>query len=418
MISQPLLVYLPVHKSKSKFMSLLQGNLFDVFNPDIVELKMHKSISRQCSASQSSKNKFAPKLSVIPVPTFNIWPSKVVSYYAFPGSIHNEKSDSNLKQNNSDGLISRKASIRIKNAISWLNHLSKWSKVQDKKLNKKFAFRLNFITLTLPSPQILYFHLPDGSVVNNDHNFNCWSCVNLGFMKPHYVMTDKAIKDICLNQFLTELRTKYHVKHYVWRAEAQKNGNIHFHITMNKFVYLGDLRNMWNRILDKTPFIDNYSKKFSKLNFENYCKIADPLNNKSTKKLLKSYEFGVRTHWRSPNSTDIHSVKNIRNIEGYLSEYFSKIDNTRRLIQGYLWRLSESLSALRCASVTVDSDLDSEFTYFSKVFKEHYKIYDHAQIIYEPLEHLFQIFARSRICDYFQQYKEKIFQQLSLKLIS
>ncbi len=32
-----------------------------------------------------------------------------------------------------------------------------------------------------------------------------------------------------LNRFLEKIRYQYNVKSYLWKAESQKNGNIHFH---------------------------------------------------------------------------------------------------------------------------------------------------------------------------------------------
>jgi hypothetical protein len=387
---------------------MLQGNLFDVFNPDVVAVKIKKAFVPDAPASPKKKIDFSHASKITVVPNLSIYPSKIVQYNTYEGLYKTPLNTENLKQNNPDGTLSHKASVRIKVAISWLTHLAKWCDVQDLKLKKKFRFKINFITLTLPSPQVKCIVLPCGFEVPFKNYKDVWPAVNIGFGKVKFHMTDKQIKSDFLDQFLTEIRKKYHVKHYVWRAEAQANGNIHFHITLNKFIYCQELRTLWNRILDKSDFIQRYHDKFSKLDFENYCLIADPGHNKAYKKLQKSYEYGILTNWNNPNTTDVHSVKNIRNIEAYLSEYFSKKDTSRRLIEGYLWRLSESLSKLKHAHVLIDTGLSAELNYFQTVFKDNFRFYKYASILYQNMQCLFETIRESRIVKAFEAYKNKI----------
>ena len=77
-----------------------------------------------------------------------------------------------------------------------------------------FTFKMAFITLSLSSTQI---------------------------------HSDNEIKEKCLNQFLIEIRKRYRVKNYIWRAEKQKNGNIHFHVVIDKFIAWSELRDRWNQ---------------------------------------------------------------------------------------------------------------------------------------------------------------------------
>lgn len=145
-----------------------------------------------------------------------------------------------------------------------------------------FTFKIAFITLTLPAKQI---------------------------------HTDNEIKAICLNQFLVEAKKKWNVKNYVWKAEKQNNGNIHFHVLVDQFVPYQELRNTWNRIINKLGYVDRYREIHHKL---------------------------------SPNSTDIHSLKKVKNVYSYISKYMhkpsssrytkisaNKIGYTKRNIKGY-----------------------------------------------------------------------------------
>lgn len=158
----------------------------------------------------------------------------------------------------SHGLMSFKANKRVRLAIDWMIHLAKEKPLYSAEKKSNFTFKINFITLTLPSKQ------------------------------KH---SDNEIKSKLLNQFLTELRHKYKVVNYLWRAEAQANGNIHFHIVCDTFIPWRTLRTDWNRITEKLGYVSKFHENTGK---------------------------------SDPNSTDIHSVNQIKNLSGYLAKYCSK----------------------------------------------------------------------------------------------
>ena len=133
---------------------------------------------------------------------------------------------------------SQKSQTRLKNALNWMLLFADKKRVYSKKgyFNSKtekvthnFYFRLAFITLTLPSRQ--------------SHS-------------------DDYIKEHMLQSFLYWL-TRYYNCLYVWKAEAQLNGNIHFHITIDSFVPWKSIRAKWNKILSK----------------HNYCKVLQDGSN-------------------------------------------------------------------------------------------------------------------------------------------
>jgi hypothetical protein len=71
------------------------------------------------------------------------------------------------------------------------------------------------------------------------------------------------------------LKQKYNVKLYLWVAEPQVNGNIHFHILIDKFIenvpepkYAKvplELTKEWNRILDLYGYVAPYTQKMQAL---------------------------------------------------------------------------------------------------------------------------------------------------------
>jgi hypothetical protein len=201
-------------------------------------------------------NRFIPLLSIHPSQLFlygEVVEKPVKKYY-------NEISFKNLACNKNTGILSENARKKAKRAINYLLYLAREKTAYNYKTKSTFKFKINFLTLTLPSRQ--------------QHD-------------------DTTIKNILLNQFLLEAKIRWNLSHYVWKAERQKNGNIHFHILCDCFIPWMEARNVWNRICNKLGYVDEYEK----------------INHK-----------------KNPNSTDIHSIKNVKNVAAYVTKYMIKND--------------------------------------------------------------------------------------------
>jgi hypothetical protein len=223
-----------------------------------------------------------------------------------------ERTKDNLKNNKHSGEMSRKAQGRIKNAINWLVSSANYKYVYVKGIDKRVKFKVNFITLTLPTTQ--------------------------------HSISDNFFKKVLLHTFLNNCRYQYNLKNFVWKVEAQENGNIHAHITTDVFIHYLDVRKIWNRILLKKGLIDNYTAKHKNLSFEDYTYLYDPKGAKDKIQMRKAFDYGMATNWTDPNTTDIHSVNKINNLGSYLAKYFAKNDDDRRKIKGRLWSCSYNLS--------------------------------------------------------------------------
>jgi hypothetical protein len=222
------------------------------------------------------------------------------------------ENEKNLRANQLRGVMSKKAISRMKNAINWMVASAQQKTIFDKETKKRYSFKVNFITLTLPTTQ-----------------HNC---------------TDHYFKSVLLHNFINTCRYRYGLKNYIWKVETQQNGNIHAHFTTDTFIHWRDLRDVWNTILSKNGLIDAYTQKHEKLSFKQYCKLYNSDGSKTIEQLRKSFDFGVSTSWQSPNSTDVHAVHNVENLAGYLSKYMSKKEEGRRLIKGRVWGCSYNLS--------------------------------------------------------------------------
>lgn len=169
-----------------------------------------------------------------------------------------------LKNNDTKGLISKKAGKSINRKLSWFAKLSqKRQRTTSNGLVVKNT--LSFVTLTLSSKQV--------------HD-------------------DTFIKNRMLNAFLVDIRRRFFVTSYFWRAEAQVNGNIHFHIVINRYIHKTHIRTIWNRIQKENGYLTEYISK--------------------------------KGHDKAP-STEIKAVYNCKNISGYLSKYCTKNLNAARL---------------------------------------------------------------------------------------
>jgi hypothetical protein len=286
--------------------------------------------------------------------------------------------EKNLRNNTTQGFISSKARKRLADSVDWINELTEWRKMHIDGMTVKY--KLTFITLTLPSKQVndKVWNIAQKMLLRDIEN-------NVPSSKSVINYVDDIIKKDCLNQFLTELRQLHGMKLYIWRAEAQKNGNIHFHIITDVGIHYMTVRSMWNRIIEKFGYVTEFSNDHNKLTLDEYRKkypnkkkvkgileSSESYNNRT----LNSYTIGTNSGWRHPNSTDIHSVKRIRDLRKYVTKYLCKeVDAfVDRLITGRLWFISQALSEARNMTDLITTGLDDEIQSLTdqaptKVFK-------------------------------------------------
>lgn len=233
-----------------------------------------------------------------------------------------------------NGMVSKNAHRKISKALDYLLLMASPQTGYIPKSGKKFAFRIAFVTFVLPSKQI---------------------------------HSDNEIKRTLWNSMLIEL-TRYHgIKNYLWRAEKQKNGNIHFHLIIDKFVKYDELRKRWNRITNKLGYVDRYRENQKEWHKNGFRVRENLLKNWPLEKQYEAYKKGVKCDWTSPNSTDIHSVKYISNLKNYVQKYMTKnegtaeneLTNCEKFAQqtGRIWGCNESLSGIEGARLDVDNEI-------------------------------------------------------------
>lgn len=198
-----------------------------------------------------------------------------------------------------EGNMSKSATKRLSNAVNWLLYFSQDKEAWNYKTKSKFKFKLNLITLTLP------------------------------FAQMH---TDQFIKAKLLNNFFQNCRNRFNLKHYIWRAEKQANGNIHFHILTNLYLHHEDVRNIWNKQLENYGYIDAYRVKQESF-YQGKFRVNEKFLSRYTVSQQRAlYKRGKSCNWSNPNSTDIHSLSKINNIKAYLTKYLTKNINLKNEI--------------------------------------------------------------------------------------
>jgi len=134
---------------------------------------------------------------------------------------------------------------------------------------------------------------------------------------------DEEFKTKLVAPFLAYMRKYFGLKHYVWKLEFQGNGKLHLHLVTDTFIHHKKIRSTWNTILGHNNHLVDFYNKFGH---------ADP------------------------NSTDVHSVKKIRDLAGYLCKYMSKQSADLAKVKGRIWGCSEALSKANTTRVFIDRD--------------------------------------------------------------
>ena len=189
------------------------------------------------------------------------------------------------------GVLTAYARKRLKRAIQLLVASAKEKEAPNFKTGKLFKFKVNFVTFTLPCPQ--------GNV------------------------TDREIKKRCLDNWIKRARRKYKLNNYVWRAERQKNGNLHFHMITDTWIHYEKIRNDWNDLLNHFGYIDTFEQKHGH---------------------------------RNPNSTDVHAVWKVKNLSQYFIKYMTKGGEEKDQINGKLWDCSKALKTKENCEFLLESE--------------------------------------------------------------
>lgn len=156
------------------------------------------------------------------------------------------------------GEITASTAKRISTAVDIFLQLSPKRQIFNPIIDKHQQFQLSFITLTIPQAEPV--------PASEGH---------------------KALK-IWLQHFKRpwhKRRMSEAVKSYIWKAELQERGQLHYHLITNSFLHFAEIRRVWNDCMNSRGWLGGH---------------------------------------RDPNSTDVHSIYKIKDVRRYLSKYIAK----------------------------------------------------------------------------------------------
>ena len=208
----------------------------------------------------------------------------------------------NFQSTKNKGIVSEGTKKQIRNIlISWIDSVEQFAHTYNKKRNW-INNQITFVTLTLPSKQ--------------QHS-------------------DTECNRLLLNEFLIYLKRKTNISAYLWVAEKQENGNIHWHILTTSYINWQTIRRLWNKTLDKNGYIKQYRENQNEFHKDGF-KVREELltkwcpkrkmivDNWTKEKQLDAYNEGIKCNWNNPNSTDIHKLVNVKSIQKYVVKYMTK----------------------------------------------------------------------------------------------
>jgi hypothetical protein len=245
------------------------------------------------------------------------------------------------------------------------------------------------------------------------------------------VHSDREVYRACLMPWLQMMRRDYNVDHYVWRAEAQENGNLHYHVIVDRYVPKEMITKSWNQMLDNLGYRHAYYLTSGSLcpPTTDVMAIRERIKDKKTGEwkdvdpvdYLVSYITDIPITEPVPPGTVVDPgaprkmIGHIHNKDGSVTTY-----NTRA-ITGRVWGMADALRSVKepkamatvaiieALETAVDQgkarkvDLDHATLYFGKVstiigradpgmwscIKQYYiHIYGHLYPDHLPAEHL------------------------------
>lgn len=174
------------------------------------------------------------------------------------------------------GAVTNPGQRRIKKAVDMLLQRSPTRRIFNPVIQKTHDFSVGFLTLTIPARREVKAS---------------WGNKNL------------------LEPFLRTARRKWGMTDYLWKAELQERGQLHYHITLNRFIEFTRVRSEWNKLLKRYNLSLEYARKHGNFN---------------------------------PNSVDIHAVHQVKNMKAYLAKYIAKTEGRGRL-DSKVWDCSKEL---------------------------------------------------------------------------
>lgn len=230
------------------------------------------------------------------------------------------------------GKVTPHARRRLLSALDLLVQRSPTKKIFVKETGKVHDFKLNFITLTMA--------------------------------KQENVSVSYAYEKL-LREWLRYMKRKQGMKDYVWKAEYQKRGQVHYHVATNVFIPWKVVRWRWNQLQRKAGHLERHAR------------------------LYKNYD---------PNGTDIHPMENVEDCLAYIGKEMCKGVQNKKTTDGKIWDCNVELKRGRFSAHAEWELLDNiddalQFGFASKVESDHctiIKCKEPLKLIPKSHQHIYQ----------------------------
>lgn len=181
----------------------------------------------------------------------------------------------------------------------------------------------------------------------------------------------KFCHKMLLEPMLRYFRRKFDMKSYIWKCELQNNGQVHYHVTTDFMAHHEKIREHWNGLLRQNGMLDKFKEKYGHDN---------------------------------PNSTDIHSVHKVNNLESYLVKYICKEYQNEVALSGKVWDCSKNLKKADYFKLHLDTP-----------------IHDYIRELQKSLQVVTFYFEKAiyiKFCtsDYYSYFSNNVIQQFSIHL--
>jgi hypothetical protein len=228
----------------------------------------------------------------------------------------NSMKEGKWKEGTYSGSVTTHAIRRMKKACDLLSLLAVERLIYRPDFKEPLKFRINFITLTLPSAQ---------------GNFS-----------------DKDIHTKIFLPWLRYCQRRFGLNLYIWRAERQKNGNIHYHLLTNTWIDKHELTKTWNYHCDKLKLWREYKRKHGE---------------------------------KQAPSTNVKNASNEKEVAEYIRKYVRKKSNAKDKVNIKVWDCAKILKTCPYHCTDIDSQLYDKLNLYHYILPASFKLSDYYAII-------------------------------------
>lgn len=179
------------------------------------------------------------------------------------------------------GKVTPHARRRLRRALDILTQKSETHWVTNPYTERSMPFRMAFITLTIALEKNLEV---------------------------------KEAYETLLGKWLRYMKRKQGLESYVWKAEYQKRGQVHYHLATDTFIEANVISWYWNKLQRKAGYLKNFALRYG--------------------------------HYKPP-STHVRSVLDLGEINAYISKEMCKGVQNQKATPGKIWDCSTDLKKQR-----------------------------------------------------------------------